>query len=451
MADVLLVTIDSLRADHVHHLGYERETTPRLDALAYGGHTFESAFAHACSTRPSFPSILSSSHALKHGGFERMTEGRTMVAEAFDDAGYRTGGFHSNLYLSADFGYDRGFDTFYDSRTDPSATARLRQFVKDRLDEDGRIYGFLASMFDQAERHAGLNVGSAYDAADETTDRALAWAREVAGDGPRFMWVHYMDVHHPYVPPADHQRAFRDDPIRESRSIKLRRKMIEEPEAVTDDELSDIVDLYDAEIRFTDAEIGRLLDGVREAWDSAPVVSVTADHGEEFLDHGRFSHYATFYDEVLHVPLVVDGVPGSGRHDELVGLQDVPATLVDYAGVETPAVFDGYSLRPLVEGGSWPREYVIGDWGNREDEQRFAYRDDEWKLIRRASGGELYHLPSDPEENENVVSERPDVAHRLGAVLDEHREAVERTAGKLVEVDMDEDVKARLRDLGYRE
>ncbi|ELZ19137.1 sulfatase [Haloterrigena salina JCM 13891] len=139
-----------------------------------------------------------------YGGYERISEDRTLISEAFDDAGYRTAGFHSNLYLSADFGYDRGFDEFYDSKTDPSATARLRQFVKDQLDSDGILYQTLARAFETAEETAGINVGSAYVSADEITDRALEWAESVATDGPRFLWVHYMDVHHPYVPPERH-------------------------------------------------------------------------------------------------------------------------------------------------------------------------------------------------------------------------------------------------------
>jgi len=450
MKDVLLVTIDSLRADHVSCRGYERETTPVIDEFAAEGHTFTRAFAHACSTRPSFPSIHTSSHALMHGGFEMMTDGRTMVAEVFDDAGYQTGGFHSNLYLSADFGYDRGFNTFYDSKTDPGFSAHIRQKVKDTLDQNGFLYQFLASAFDTAERRAGINIGAAYDTATEITDRALKFVDETT-DGSRFLWVHYMDVHHPYVPPAEYQELFRNEPISETRSIKLRRKMIQEPEEVTDDELEDIIDLYDAEIRYTDHEIGRLIDGVTDAWDEEPVTIITADHGEEFLEHGHFSHYTTFYHEVMQVPLFLGGVSGSGQHDEIVGLQDVPATLIDYAGLDKPETFQGWSLKRLVDGEEWPREYVIGDWSDREGEERFGYCDDNWKFIRRDSGEELYYLPDDPGEHDNVIGEYPEVIQRLGAKIDEHERAIANTTDEQVTVDMDEDVKDRLRDLGYKE
>lgn len=450
MNNVLLITIDSLRADHVGCFGYDRNTTPNIDSLAADGVVFENAFAHACSTRPSFPSILTSAYALMYGGYEQVSDQQTVLAEPFDDEGYDTAGFHSNLYIGADFGYDRGFDEFYDSKTDPDALARLRQAVKDRLDDDGVVYKTLASAFDIAERQAGANIGSAYVKADEITDLALDWATERSGGDPKFLWVHYMDVHHPYVPPARHQKAFRDDPIDERRAIKLRRKMLEDPEEVTDKEYDDIIDLYDAEIRFTDAEIRRLVDGIRESWGET-TIAVTADHGEEFREHGAFSHHATFHDEVIHVPLVFDDGEHEGRYDEFVGLLDIGPTLVDDAGLDVPRNFHGSSVRPLLDGEQWTRDSVIGDWENDAGEKRFYYRNDDWKYIRRTEDEYLYDLHADPGETTNVLDDHPDVADSLGDEIDAHERAVEETAVDYDAVEMDEDVKERLRDLGYKE
>jgi arylsulfatase A-like enzyme len=449
MEDVLLVTIDSLRADHVGHLGYERDTTPNIDALANEGTYCTNAFAHACSTRPSFPSILSSVYARMYGGYEQISEEQTLVSEALSDAGYRTGGFHSNLYLSADFGYDRGYDTFYDSKTDPSPTAKLRQAVKDRLDDDGLAYRTLARAFEVAERQAGTNIGSAYVSAEEITDRAVKWVD--GRNDPTFLWVHYMDVHHPYVPPERHQRAFREEPISERDAIKLRRKMIEEPEAVTDEELSKLIDLYDAEIRYSDAEIGRLVDSFRERRGDDSTVLVTSDHGEEFTEHGRFSHYATFHDEVTHVPLVV-APHDAGCCEELVGLLDVSPTVADAAGVEQPETWRGESLIKATEADSWPREYILGDWENTDtDEERAYVRGKRWKLIDSGSGTALYDLDEDPEETTDVRADNPDTAAELEAVIADHRETVEETRVDIGDVEMEEQVKERLRDLGYQE
>lgn len=443
MRDIVLVTVDSLRADHVGWHGYDRETTPALDGLADRSRRYRNAFAHACSTRPSFPSILTSSYALDHGGFEQLSTDRTTVAEALSAAGYRTGGFHSNLYLSADFGYDRGFDRFYDSKSDPSLLARLRQAIKTHIDDESVVYDLLQKAFNATERRAGVELGSAYVAADELTDMALAWADDTAG--PRFLWVHYMDVHHPYTPPARYQQRFRAEPVGDERAIRLRRKMLEDPEGVTDAELDRIVDLYDAEIAFVDAEVDRLLDGLRDAWGSDPCVVFTADHGEEFLDHGGFSHAATFYDEVLHVPLLVQDGDATGDREELVGLLDLAPTLVDWADGTRPDAFCGEPLD-----GNHDREQVVAEWADYEtDDRRFALRTTDWKYVRLEDGQErLFDLAADPGETHNVADGNQDRLADFRERIDDHAERVQ-TETQTAE--MDEAVAARLRDLGYQE
>lgn len=450
MRDIVLVTVDSLRADHVGWHGYDRETTPNLDELADEARVFSRAFAHACSTRPSFPSILTSSYALMHGGFERISSDRTTLAEALSRGGYRTAGFHSNLYLSADFGYDRGFDTFYDSRTDPSVTAKVRNSVKRHLDSDGLVYRSLQQLFNATEKRAGIEVGSPYVDATELTDLALDWVREAADDGPRFLWVHYMDVHHPYVPPADHQRRFRDDPVSDRDAVQLRRKMLESPEDLSERERRTILDLYDAEIAYVDDEVDRLLEGVRSAWGDDTAVAFTSDHGEEFADHGGFSHSATFYDEVLHVPLLLSDGTG-GEFDDLVGLLDLAPTLVDCGGLAPPDTFEGSSLLD----DDWDRTEVIAEWADTDpesDARRFAIRSEDWKYVRLDDGIErLFVLESDPGEQNNVVDAVPDVADEFRARLQAHRERLAATNQDLGDVTMDEDVAERLRLLGYQE
>jgi len=450
MKATVLVTIDSLRADHVGHLGYERDTTPNIDSLAEEGTAFTNAFAHACSTRPSFPSILTSAYSTMYGGYERVSEDQTLISETFDSEGYQTAGFHSNLYLSADFDYDRGFDTFYDSKTDPSLTARLRQAVKDRLDSNGLVYQTLARMFDVTERQVGANIGSAYVAADEITDLAVDWIDKTDETNPKFLWVHYMDVHHPYVPPTKYQSEFQEEPISEHRSIKLRRKMIEEPDAVTEEERSEIIDLYDAEIRFCDDEIGRLISRARDAWDDVNVM-VTSDHGEEFGEHGKFSHHATFHDEVIHVPLVFDDGEHYGTYDDFVGLLDVSPSLVDAAGLSLPENFHGYSLQGLFSG-DWERDCIIGNWINTNTEdRRFAYRDDQWKYIRLGDEEMLFNLKDDPGETTNVADQHTNVVARCQDKIDEHKQKVAQTDTDIGDVEMGDQVKERLRKLGYKE
>jgi len=394
---------------------------------------------------------MTSSYALEYGGFERLSPKRTTIAELLNEAGYETAGFHSNLYLSADFGYDRGFDQFFDSKSDSGTLAKLRQEVKTRLDSDGTLYGVLQRAFNATEKQAGIELGSAYVDAEEITDRALEWSRSTDG-GPRFLWVHYMDVHHPYVPPKRYQERFRDHSISDRDAVQLRRKMLESPDEIGDGELEALIDLYDAEIAYVDAEVDRLVTTLREEWGDDPVFAFTSDHGEEFLDHGGFSHSATFYDEVLHVPLLVDDGEGGAAYEDLVGLMDLSPTLARYGGAEPPENFYGTDLTQAGTN-DWSRSEVISEWSDPESgDRRFSVRTSEWKYVREEDGTErLYNLRTDPTERKNLVDESPEKLEELRECLRDHQQMLDETADDLGEVTMEEEVKQRLRDLGYQE
>ena len=160
MRNVLLVTVDSLRADHVGYHDYDRDTAPNLDAMAESAHVFSNAFSNGCSTRRSFPSILGSTYPLMYGGFEKISEDRRLVSEAFDEAGYATGGFQSNPHLLEEFGYGRGFDHCFGSNEEASSTSRLRHFVKQAFDDESLLFRVLKTGFDLSERFVGYNRGS---------------------------------------------------------------------------------------------------------------------------------------------------------------------------------------------------------------------------------------------------------------------------------------------------
>lgn len=448
MTDIVLITIDSLRHDHIGCYDYKRDTSPNIDDIAERSHRFSNVFSHAGMTRASFPTILTSSYTNMYGGYERITEERTVISEVLKQEDYSTAGFHSNLFLCADFGYQRGFDTFYDSKTDPGFTAKLRQFVKTNLDQDSFLYGVLQNLYDATEKNAGLDVGSGYVKADEITDRSIEWVNQTDSDD-RFLWTHYMDVHHPYVPPEEYQLEFRDSPISDRQSIKLRRKMLESPDEVTRKERQDLIDLYDAEIRFTDHEIGRLVNEVKNAWGEDTIVLITADHGEEFHEHGQYSHN-TVHDEGIHVPLIIeDGT--SGEHDEIVGLIDLAPTIAEYAGCDIPDNFYGNSLNSLVTNGVWERDHIIGDWGGSNGEpDRFFYRSHDWKYIKNPDTEQLYDLTTDPEEKNNIRDENPPTLSEIRSKIEEHQKLVSETSMDAGDVEMDEVVQDRLEKLGYK-
>lgn len=443
MRDIVFITVDSLRVDHVGWHGYDRDTTPFLDELANGGHTFKRAFANGHCTSHSFPAIMTSVYSSMHGGVRKLSEQQTPVAEAIQSAGYSTAGFHSNPHLLPQFGYGRGFNTFFDSDSEPSRLARLRQWVKDTLDQDGLLYSILERSFAASEQKIGFNPGTPFVPADELTDRAIDRCREMT-EGPRFLWIHYMDVHHPYLPPEEHQLAFREEPISERRAVKLRRKMLESPAAITDQELADLIDLYDGEIRFFDTEVKRLVGEIRAEWDSEPLIAFTSDHGDEFLDHGQFSHYKTLYDELLHVPVFINDGESSGSYEDIVELIDLPPTILEYADVDVPDSYEGVSLRTVIDGTENEKQYAICD-----GEDTYSYRDDHWKLIERPDDVELYDIRTDPDEQENVSQDHPDVVEELSGIVDSYRQKAAKTDEQLDSVAIDGEVQDRLEQLGY--
>ncbi len=455
MSNVVLVTVDSLRADHVGAYGYDRDTTPVIDELASGGLSFD-AWANSNWTRASFPAIISSTYPLEYGGFEYLSDSRTTLGSAVSEAGHATGAFHSNLWLSRDYNYDRGFDRFYDSKSDPTLLARLRTWVKLNLDHDSVLYSLLQNAYDVTEEKAGVDVGQTYKDAEAITDEAISWIEDQEDDF--FAWIHYMDVHHPYVPHDDEAEAMGLDlDVSEQDAIRLRRKMLEEPEELTDDEVETLVDLYDNEIRYTDRHIGRLVDAVEESVgldDTAFVV--TSDHGEEFGEHGGFSHNPSLYDEVLSVPFVVDGadrVAGltrTGHRDAPVQLLDVGPTVCDLAGAPVPDSYRGRSAFDLLDAGE-DREIISET--NVDDDFKFALRAEGWKYIWDRSTGEteLYDLEADPGETENRVDDHPDRVERYRERLTDHLKMVRETNESLPDVSMDDETEERLKNLGYLE
>ncbi|WP_276271699.1 sulfatase [Haloarcula litorea] len=452
MTNIVLVTVDSLRADRVGCYGHERDTSPTVDALADEGLQFD-GYANAHATRASFPAILTGTYPLEFGGAGYMSEGRSIVAEPLSAAGYHTGGFHSNLWLSRDYGYDRGFDHFYDSKSDPSLLARLRSWVKLNVPQDSAVYGLLQRLYDTTEEKAGVNVGNTYQDAEVITDRAVDWLADA--DESFFCWVHYMDVHHPYVPRTEAAASFGLDlDCSQQEAIRLRRKMLEEPGELTDAEHRTILDLYDAEIRYTDREIGRLLDAVDRHTDEETAVVLTADHGEELGDHGAYGHSSTMYDEILHVPFVVSPPESAeldpARAGEAVELLDVPPTVCDLAGVEPPETYRGRSALDRLGTGDQPA--VISET-DLDEEYKLSLRADGWKYIwdRETERTELYDLDADPGETDDVVETASERAESMRETLTEHLGDLRATNESVPEVSMDATTEERLRDLGYLE
>jgi arylsulfatase A-like enzyme len=359
--------LDAVRNDHLSCYGYERPTTSHIDALAQEGVLFESCAAPAPWTVPSHGSLFTGLYPTSHGAHAEhlaLSPLNTTLAEVLRDAGYETGGFSANIYLSPTLGFDQGFAT-YDVR----------------LMDDGRP--------------------KPVRAAAEMNALVLPWVEARARDDrPFFLFVNYMDAHAPYLPPPPYDTLYGDPMDREDE-----RKIA----------------LYDGGIAYMDSEVGRLLDRLDElGLTDDTLIIVTADHGEFLGEHGLWDHKQHLYEEVLNVPLVMRYPPRLPRGQyvaSLVQLTDVMPTVLTLAGVEPPAAMQGRNLLPLIRGEESPAAYTVAfaeffrdeahmrKLGPAYDRRLKSLRVGDWKYIWSSTGTEeLYNLHTDPGESHNLAS-----------------------------------------------
>jgi arylsulfatase A-like enzyme len=447
--NVLLITVDSLRYDRALASDREVNPAPHLSELAATGTSFREAYANGPNTPSSFPTILTGTHPSMYGGYRYLDERRPFISATLNEAGFTTVGYHSNPHLGPEKNYHHGFDRFNDSAESEDDGQTIKNIVDQRVSADSRLYSVLRRIY---HLFTMATDSSAYDKAPVISRRASDWFDETwDGEQPFFMWLHYMDVHYPFDPPDEFLEELNITPPSTRRTASLNGKMQENPDELTEADRQDLLALYDGEIRYTDHHIGQLLAeldrrGIREE----TAVIVTADHGEAFGEHGRYGHHPYLYDELLHVPLVVDA-PGfaSRRIDEMVSLIDLGPTICELLDVAIPEATQGDSLIPLLTGASTGTDdgIICTSAGG----EMLAYRTDEWKFFWRLDDdeAELYDLTTDAAETTNVLEQYPDVADDLRTHLEEHIAAAEATDTDLPEVSESEEVKQRLEDLGY--
>lgn len=453
---VLLITVDSLRADRVDSAESDDTDptglTPRIDELAANGVSCTDAFATGPGTRQSFPAILSSTPPLAHGGYNQFGSDRPAVAERFRSAGFTTGAVHSNAQLSTEFGYDRGFDEFRDLYSGGGSPDRdegsLSETLRDRVGAVLSDYPQLYRELKRAElRLQGIN--RPYATATRTRERATDWLSDQSGQV--FLWVHFMDVHVPYYPP----RQFRDEvgcgDVSNTEMGDLWLKMNADPESVTDEELTTIERLYDATVRYVDTEIGRLLEFAQEETDGEVVVGFASDHGDEFRDHGGLTHSPQLYRELVQVPLVFDLPDTSGEViDSPVSVLDIAPTLLEVVDGDDEAMWGV----PITD--SEPDRAVFSEVAHRpggprdrlSSETRItACRTSDWTVVRDdiRDRVEAYDRTVDPHEQSPVSDFPSELSERIEAF----RQRVDETSPELLGREMSESVESRLEDLGY--
>lgn len=454
----LLVTVDSLRADHLKQYGYRRDTMPALDSLVSDGTLYESAFANAPYTRISIPSFQTS----RYLAYEDLASSST-VASLLSAADVRTAVVGTQTAIDiGEFGYDETVDLDEDTDSkqyherkirQQSVTERARYRVNEaatwvsqflqRHDLD-TVYNTVKRPYNALFDGSGYHY-QGYTKAEDVTDRAIEWL-ESAGNDDFFLWIHYMDPHRPYGI-HDEDPSYLNEPVSEDRIRDLMKTAGTNPDAISSAEKRLMQDLYDSDIRYCSRHIERLFDRCRElnVWEELNVF-FTADHGEEFEEHGRYFHRNYPYDELMRVPLVVKAPSLVDRGDtvteqrELLDLAPSVCSLYDLDVTDLP--FEG---RPITEGGS---RQVVALGQPHDEDPAVTVRAEGWKYIRSRRSKQLYDLSEDPDEKRDVSDEYPDVAKRLEAVVPDglvDREQ-ERPREPTDEVDRE-----RLEALGYLE
>ena len=425
--DVLLVTIDTLRADHVSALGYERPTTPHFDAFARGGALFEQAYSVTPTTLPAHAALFTSRFATEVGVTKNGTplpETATTIAERLADAGYATAGFVSSYVLDRRFGAAQGFQHYDDDFT--GADSKLPQGTRWH-DEPIEV------TFD---RRGG-----------DTTDAALHWIAASPQEIPLFVWVHYFDPHQPLMPREPFRSEFASGSMQQ---------------------LEILADGYDAEVRYVDEQLGRLLAGFGErAPGGRGLAVVTSDHGEGLWDHGWLTHGVNLYEELARVPLAFrwpGRIARPLRVTAPVSLLDLAPTLYSLLGLD--AASDGLRGRDLsavlsaeVEADVNRRIFLQRRSYSRRDRlghknvsgPGYGIRWRHWKFVRmeREIGNELFHLELDPGERDNVAGLYPVIYDRMVEDLDAWIEGLDDAVPTAQSLDAD--ALENLETLGYVE
>ena len=392
--NLLLISLDTLRADHLGCYGYPRPTSPFLDRLASQGVLFEQAWATSPWTLPSHASLFTGLYPSQHGV---MTEERALpadlptLAESLRDRGFATAGFVSGIFLGARFGLGRGFDRYVAIPTRP----------------------------------ASGGTGTSLSATARVSAGGLEWLASQSGR-PFFLFLHYFDIHSDYLPEPRFAALF-EKPYRGVVDGSTRQLMafLRGQIAFDAEDRERLVDLYDAEIRQLDQGLEELFARLAERGALADtVVVVTADHGEELFDHGGVFHGRTQYQEMLRVPLILlgPGIPRGLRSQQPVSLVDLAPTLLTLFGLGVPPGVPGRDLAPLWKQGDagWSERDLFAeanDTNGRRSPLR-AVLQGRWKLVQHASGErELFELGEDPLEHANRAAAEPARAAKLASRL----------------------------------
>ena len=484
---LVLITVDCLRADHCGFNGYSRPTTPFLDSLAAESFVVPAAIVAGAPTYFSLPAILASRMPLALGrDVVGLAPGENTLATRLRDSGYATAAFSAaNPYISPRFGYDQGFEVFRDfldfeapstqEATDTASSPRdsIRTKLNRAARSCGRALG-LSRIYDELYFQYRMKIlppiGNVdnlrkFPAAHCLVEQARSWLASI-GDRPFFLWLHMMDPHSPYYPSNDAFLELTGRDINPGSARYLNEYWNRSDLRPVDfiGKRDEVMSLYDAGVRSVDRQIARLVDSLKEtgSWDDC-VFALTADHGEEFLEHGaRYHAPLGMNEEIIHVPLLmrVPGERGAQVPSCPMSHLHLAPTLLDIVGESAPPSFRGRSLWPNLQmGNAWDDVAIVeSTYGctnpfqaeTRNAPRLLAIRDSRFKLVLRLAPGdteEVYDLELDPTETHPFVASSAatlpgsETRKRLLEIAREHLKQSVSTR------DSDMRLRARLRDL----
>ncbi len=429
---IILITVDCLRADHVGCIS-GKNLTPNIDKLAKDAVIFTRAFANGPGTNQSFPAILTSTYFLMHGGL-RLKPNYITLAEVLSKHGYKTVAFHSNPFLSAKLGWNKGFHEFYDfmdAIKSPSAfiTKRQSKGLKGKLlsiastmlrgGRSAKIQRLLKKIF---YRFSGLEIP--YLEGKKLNENVINWVEKNKNE-KFFLWMHYMDPHDPYIPPEEYLTNF------STRYEALKFNLTIDTNNLNEEELKILKKLYQSEVKYTDKCISEFIHYLedKKLLDESLII-ITADHGHAFMEHGRFAHaYDILYNEVIHIPLIIFGLDKTQKINIKVQLLDIPPTILNILKIKKPPTFMGSSLLPILNGTKIKKaifsESAEPDFINLKyniNKKVVSCIFGSYKIIINELRNliELYNIDRDFDEKDNLIDCEEKRAKKLKVLVQKH-------------------------------
>ncbi|RLF07949.1 MAG: hypothetical protein DRJ64_02015 [Thermoprotei archaeon] len=425
--NLVLITLDSLRADHCSFMGYKRQTTPNLDKFAKDGLYFENAIAPSVGTPTVMFSVFTGEYALidpretAPEPWRRAFAKSKTLAQMLSTKGYFTGAFTPNPFVSGYFGFNKGFCYYQDFLSGDANKGVLSRFynLTEFLARTGMLH-FLRNvrnlMLKVMLKEGFFKLWEAY------YDAIIDLARRANNPFPFFLWILLIDTHHPYLAP----RKFR----KWSNFFTMwlsnwRLQKVNWENKLSDRERKWLINAYDDSIYYADSFVKRLWDDLE---DLDPVFIIHADHGEGFGEHGLYGHGPFLYEEFIKVPLIIYNADVKGKIDKPVSLLGLAPTILELVGEENE--FSPQSF--LNEGKNWVISKVLEHARSKE---KIAVRMKDYKFITgQKEEDELYYLKKDPHEQKNVISEHPELAKEMRKIVEIHvkQEMEKRTIREII-------------------